>query len=123
MKVAGVAIDYVLEINVDDEEIISRMSGRRVHPASGRTYHIVFNPPKYPDHDDDTGEPLIQREDDREETVRKRLHVYHSQTRPLVDYYASWGNQGQIGAPKLRTISGVGSVDEIRRRISESLKS
>jgi adenylate kinase len=123
MKVAGVAIDYVLEINVDDEEIISRMSGRRVHPASGRTYHIVFNPPKYPDHDDDTGEPLIQREDDREETVRKRLHVYHAQTRPLVDYYASWGKQGQIGAPKLRTISGVGSVDEIRRRISESLKS
>ena len=123
MKVAGVAIDYVLEINVDDEEIISRMSGRRVHPASGRTYHIVFNPPKYPDHDDDTGEPLIQREDDREETVRKRLHVYHAQTRPLVDYYASWGKQGQTGAPKLRTISGVGSVDEIRRRIAESLKS
>ncbi|NBS96718.1 MAG: adenylate kinase [Betaproteobacteria bacterium] len=123
MKVAGVAIDYVLEINVDDEEIITRMSGRRVHPASGRTYHIVFNPPKYPDHDDDTGEPLIQREDDREETVRKRLHVYHSQTRPLVDYYANWGKQGQIGAPRLRTISGVGSVEEIRRRIFENLKS
>jgi len=123
MKVAGVAIDYVLEINVDDEEIITRMSGRRVHPASGRTYHIVFNPPKYPDHDDDTGEPLIQREDDREETVRKRLNVYHSQTRPLVDYYANWGQQGQIGAPRLRSISGVGSVDEIRRRIFESLKS
>jgi len=97
------------------------MSGRRVHLASGRTYHVLFNPPRYSDHDDDTGEPLIQREDDREETVRKRLHVYHSQTRPLVEYYASWGGRGEIGAPKLRTISGVGSVDEIRRRVFEIL--
>jgi len=121
MKTAGVALDFVLEISVDDDEIITRMSGRRVHLASGRTYHVLFNPPKYPDHDDDTGEPLIQREDDREETVRKRLHVYHSQTRPLVDYYASWGGRGENGAPKLRTISGVGSVDEIRQRVFEIL--
>jgi len=121
MKTAGVALDFVLEISVDDDEIITRMSGRRVHLASGRTYHVLFNPPRYSDHDDDTGEPLIQREDDREETVRKRLHVYHSQTRPLVEYYASWGGRGEIGAPKLRTISGVGSVDEIRRRVFEIL--
>jgi adenylate kinase len=121
MKTAGVALDFVLEISVDDDEIITRMSGRRVHLASGRTYHVLFNPPKSPDHDDDTGEPLIQREDDREETVRKRLHVYHSQTCPLVDYYASWGGRGEIGAPKLRTISGVGSVDEIRQRVFEIL--
>ena len=121
MKAAGVALDYVLEISVDDDEIITRMSGRRVHVASGRTYHVQFNPPKYPDHDDDTGEPLIQREDDREETVRKRLHVYHSQTRPLVDYYASWAGRGEVGAPKLRTISGVGTVEEIRQRVFDNL--
>jgi adenylate kinase len=122
MKSAGVALDYVLEIQVDDEEIITRMSGRRVHTSSGRTYHLRFNPPRVPGLDDDTGEPLVQREDDREETVRKRLHVYHSQTRPLVDYYAAWQQRGERGAPKLVSIPGVGSVDEIRKRIIEALK-
>jgi adenylate kinase len=121
MKAAAVAIDYVLEIAVPDEEIIARMSGRRVHLASGRTYHLVFNPPQHAGQDDDTGEPLIQREDDREETVRKRLAVYHAQTRPLVGYYDEWAKRGERGAPKLRTISGLGSVDEIRSRVFEAL--
>ena len=98
MRNSGVAIDFVLEIDVPSEEIITRMSGRRVHPASGRSYHLKFNPPKVADHDDLTGEPLIQRDDDREETVRKRLEVYQAQTRPLVDYYSAWAAQGGAGA-------------------------
>lgn len=109
-----VAIDYVIEIAVDDDEIVKRMSGRRVHPGSGRTYHIVFNPPKVDNVDDVTGEPLIQREDDQEETVRKRLAVYHQQTKPLVDFYAGLAKQGQV---KFSSIPGVGSVDEITERI------
>jgi adenylate kinase len=126
MKQAGVAIDFVLEIDVPFSEIILRMSGRRVHPGSGRTYHTVFNPPKTEGVDDLTGEPLIQRDDDREETVRKRLEVYDAQTRPLVDYYSSWARGGDssstLKAPQYRKISGLGSVDEIRVRAFDALK-
>ncbi len=122
MKDAGVAIDYVVEIDVADAEIIKRMSGRRVHLASGRTYHVVFNPPKVEGKDDVTGEPLIQRDDDSEETVKKRLDVYHSQTKPLVDYYASWAASGKAGAPKHVKIPGTGSVDSIRDQIFAALK-
>jgi adenylate kinase len=114
MKDAGVAIDYVLEIDVPDEAIIERMSGRRVHPTSGRTYHIKFNPPKFEGKDDATGEELIQRVDDKEETVKKRLTVYHEQTEVLVDYYTKWAESGKPGAPKYRKIAGVGPVDTIR---------
>ena len=114
MKAAGVPIDAVVEIDVPDEEIIKRMSGRRVHVASGRTYHVVFNPPKVDMKDDVTGEDLIQRDDDKEETVKKRLDVYHAQTEPLVKYYSDWGNSGAAGAPKYFKIAGVGSVDSIR---------
>ena len=121
MKQAGVQIDYVVEIDVADSEIIERMSGRRVHLASGRTYHVVFNPPKVEGKDDVTGEELIQRDDDREETVKKRLTVYHDQTKPLVDYYSSWAKSGEAMAPKYVCIPGVGSVDSIRDRIFEAL--
>jgi len=121
MKQAGVKIDYVLEIDVPDSSIIERMSGRRVHVASGRTYHVVFNPPKVAGKDDATGEDLIQREDDKEETVRKRLDVYHQQTRPLVDYYGQWAATGDTAAPQYRKISGVGSVDDITGRALEAL--
>ena len=122
MKVAGVALDYVLEIDVADEEIIERMSGRRVHPGSGRTYHIRFNPPRVAGKDDVTGEDLIQRDDDQEETVRKRLQVYHSQTKPLLDYYRDWAASGDPRAPKCRRIAGVGSVDDIRKAAFEALQ-
>ncbi len=122
MKSAGVALDYVLEIDVPDAEIIERMSGRRVHAASGRTYHVRFNPPRTPGKDDVTGEDLIQRDDDREETVRKRLAVYHSQTRPLVDYYADWERSGEAAAPRCRKVSGIGSVDEITARVFAALQ-
>ena len=121
MKKASVALDYVLEIDVPDRDIVERMSGRRVHPASGRTYHAKFNPPKVAGKDDATGEPLVQRDDDREETVKKRLEVYHSQTRPLVDYYGAWAKNGDARAPKYRKISGQGSVDEITRRVFAAL--
>lgn len=121
MKAAGVPIDAVVEIDVPDAEIIKRMSGRRAHLASGRTYHIIFNPPKVEGKDDVTGEPLIQRDDDKEETVRKRLEVYHSQTEPLVDYYKKWEATGKAGAPKYIRISGVGKVDEIRDQIFSAL--
>ena len=121
MKAAGVRLDLVLEIDVPDEAIIERMSGRRVHAASGRTYHVRFNPPKVDGQDDATGEPLIQREDDREETVRKRLQVYQSQTRPLVDYYAQWAATGDDRAPRYRRISGTGGVDEITQRALAAL--
>ena len=123
LKQAGVSIDYVLEIDVPDTDIIDRMSGRRVHAASGRTYHVRFNPPRAEGHDDLTGEPLIQRDDDKEETVRKRLDVYHAQTRALVDYYSRWASSGEAGAPKYRKISGVGSVDDIRNRALTALAS
>jgi len=116
LKAANVGLDYVLEIDVPDDEIILRMSGRRVHPASGRTYHVKFNPPKVEGRDDPTGEPLVQRDDDREETVRKRLEVYRAQTRPLVDYYGKWAASGDQRAPKVRKISGNGKVGDIARR-------
>lgn len=121
MKAAGVPIDYVVEIDVADEEIIKRMSGRRVHLASGRTYHVVFNPPKVAGKDDETGEDLIQRDDDKEETVKKRLDVYHAQTEPLVKYYSDWAASGDAKAPKCVKIPGVGKVDEIRDAIFKSL--
>jgi adenylate kinase len=122
MKQAGVEIDYVVEIDVADEEIIKRMSGRRVHTASGRTYHVVFNPPKVAGKDDVTGEDLVQRPDDVEETVKKRLSVYHDQTKPLVNYYASWGKSGAAHAPKCIKIPGVGSVESIRDKVFATLK-
>ena len=122
MKHAGVTLDCVVEIDVDDAEIIKRLSGRRVHPASGRTYHVAFHPPKTEGRDDLTGEPLVQRDDDREETVRKRLEVYHSQTRPLIDYYREWAKSGAPGAPKYVRIPGVGSMEAIRDKISAALK-
>ena len=121
MKDAGVPIDAVVDIDVPDDEIIKRMSGRRVHLASGRTYHIVFNPPKEEGKDDETGEPLIQREDDQEETVKKRLDVYHDQTEPLIGYYKEWESTGEAAAPKYVRIEGVGKVDEIRDAIYNSL--
>ena len=122
MRKSGVDLDFVVEIEVDNEEIIQRLSGRRVHPASGRNYHLRFNPPRVPGRDDVTGEPLVQRDDDREETVRKRLDIYQRQTRPLIDYYSKWAAEGHPRAPKYRKISGVGSVAEIRERIFSALK-
>jgi adenylate kinase len=121
MKAAQVALDFVLEIDVPDSDIIERMSGRRVHVASGRTYHVKFNPPKVAGVDDVTGEPLIQRDDDSEATVRTRLEVYHSQTRPLVEYYSKWAGTGDAMAPRYRKISGIGSVDTIRERAFAAL--
>ncbi len=122
MKQAGVAIDYVLEIDVPDAEIIVRMSGRRAHLSSGRTYHVKFNPPKVEGKDDVTGEPLVQRDDDKEETVRKRLEVYHSQTQPLVEYYSRWAATGDTTAPQYRKIVGLGAVEDIRDRAFAALK-
>jgi len=121
MKDAGVGLDYVLEIDVPDDEIILRMSGRRVHLASGRTYHVKFNPPKVAGRDDVTGEALIQRDDDREDTVKKRLEVYHSQTQALVDYYSKWAATGDARAPRYRKISGLGPVEEIKARAFAAL--
>ncbi len=121
MKEAGIDVDYVVEIDVPDEEIVKRMSGRRVHLASGRTYHILYNPPKTPGRDDVSGEALIQREDDSEETVKKRLEVYHSQTRPLIDYYSAWAKQEDSRSPRYVKISGIGTVDEIRSAIFRTL--
>jgi adenylate kinase len=121
MKQAGVDLDYVVEIDVDDAEIVKRLSGRRVHSASGRTYHIYFNPPKVTGKDDVTGEDLIQRDDDKEQTVQKRLQVYHSQTKPLVEYYSSWGAKADPRAPRYRKVAGTGSVEQIRDRIFAAL--
>jgi adenylate kinase len=121
MRDAGVAVEVVLEIDVADAEIIARMSGRRVHLASGRTYHVKFNPPKVPDRDDATGEPLIQRDDDKEQTVRQRLEVYRAQTRPLIEYYAHWAASGASGAPRVLRIAGSGTVDEIKARALAAL--
>jgi adenylate kinase len=121
MKAAGVVLDHVVEIDVDSAEIIGRMSGRRVHPASGRTYHVAFNPPKVTGKDDVTGEDLVQRDDDREEVVRKRLEVYQNQTRPLVDYYLGWARSGVAGAPKYTRVAGVGTVDQIREKVFAAL--
>jgi adenylate kinase len=122
MKDAGVVLDFVVEIDVPEEAIIERMSGRRVHTASGRSYHVKFNPPKTEGVDDLTSEPLIQRDDDKEETVRKRLQVYQSQTRPLVDYYGQWAASGSPGAPRYARIAGTGSVEEITGRVMAALQ-
>jgi adenylate kinase len=121
MKAAGVVLDHVVEIDVDNAEIIGRLSGRRVHPGSGRTYHVVFNPPKVAGKDDATGEDLVQRDDDREEVVRKRLEVYQNQTRPLVDYYLGWAKSGAAGAPKYVRVAGVGTVEQIREKVFAAL--
>jgi len=120
MKQAGVDIDYVVEIDVPDEEIIKRMSGRRAHLPSGRTYHVIFNPPKVAGKDDITGEDLVQRDDDKEETVMKRLEVYHSQTKPLVEYYSNWAKSGEK-APKYVKVAGIGSVESIKQQIFDAL--
>jgi adenylate kinase len=121
MKAAGVKLEYVLEIDVPFDAIVERMSGRRSHPASGRTYHVKFNAPKVDGIDDVTGEPLVQRADDQEETVKKRLDVYSAQTRPLVDYYSGWAKTDAVAAPKYRAISGTGSVEEIKERAFQAL--
>jgi adenylate kinase len=121
LKLARVPLDCVLEIDVPDDEIILRMSGRRVHPASGRTYHLEFNPPRRDGVDDLTGEPLVQRDDDREQTVKKRLEVYRAQTRPLVEYYGRWSASGDPAAPRYRKISGSGPVDEVAARALAAL--
>ncbi len=121
MKKLGINVDYVVEVDVPDSEIVKRMSGRRVHVASGRTYHVVFNPPKVAGKDDATGEDLIQRADDTEETVLKRLEVYHSQTKPLVNFYNQWASTGTAGAPKYVKVEGVGSVDSIRDAVFAAL--
>src|SRR4051794_12017999 len=123
LRSAGVALDAVVELDVADEEILRRMSGRRVHPGSGRTYHVHFNPPKVADRDDVTGEPLVQRPDDREETVRKRIEAYHAQTEPLVDYYGRWSASGEPHAPRYVKIAGQGAVEDIRDRIFSALDS
>jgi len=121
MKKLGIDVDFVVEVDVPDEEIVKRMSGRRVHVASGRTYHVVFNPPKVAGKDDETGEDLIQRADDAEETVLKRLEVYHAQTKPLVNFYNQWAASGAAGAPKYVKVAGVGKVDAIRDQIYAAL--
>ena len=120
LKTDGVNIDCVIEIDVDDDEIIKRMSGRRAHLASGRTYHIIYNPPKVEGKDDETGEDLVQREDDKEETVRERLRVYHEQTKPLINYYSAWASEGG-DAPRYVKVNGIGKVDEIRDQIFSAL--
>ncbi len=121
LQQAGVDIDAVVEIDVPDEEIIKRMSGRRVHLASGRTYHVTFNPPKVEGKDDETGEDLIQRDDDQEETVKARLKVYHDQTEPLINFYSKWAESGESNAPKYHKIEGVGGVGDIRDAIFAAL--
>lgn len=122
MKDAGVNLDFVLEISVPDSEVIERISGRRAHLASGRTYHVKFAPPKVAGKDDVTGEDLVQRDDDKEEVVAKRLKVYHEQTEALVGYYSDWAKSGKPGAPQYRKIEGVGKVDEIREKAFAALK-
>ncbi|MCB1959720.1 MAG: adenylate kinase [Rhodocyclaceae bacterium] len=121
LKDAGVPVDVVLQIDVPDGEIIERMSGRRAHLPSGRTYHIKYNPPKVEGKDDVTGEPLVQRDDDQEATVRNRLDIYHAQTKPLVEYYTAWSASGEAAAPKVKVISGMGSVDDITARVFDAL--
>lgn len=123
LKDAEIGLDYVIEIDVPDAAIVERMSGRRVHPASGRTYHVKFNPPKVKGKDDVTGEPLIQREDDREETVKKRLAIYHAQTEPLIMYYARGEASGDPRAPRYRKVNGLGTVDSVRDACLAALRS
>lgn len=121
LREAGVEIDAVVEIDVEDESIIRRMSGRRTHPSSGRVYHVEFNPPEVAGHDDETGEPLVQREDDREDVVRQRLETYHEQTEPLIGYYRKWAESGNASAPKYVYVEGEGEVEDVRDRIFEEL--
>jgi adenylate kinase len=122
MREQGVAIDYVIEIEVSDAEILHRLSGRRVHPGSGRTYHVEFNPPKVAGKDDVTGEDLVQRPDDHEKTVRIRLETYHAQTKPLVNYYRSWSDTGAADAPRYVNVQGVGSIEQIRDKIIAAIE-
>jgi adenylate kinase len=121
LRSAGIDIDFVLNIDINDEEILRRMSGRRVHPASGRSYHVVFNPPRVAGTDDVSGEPLVQRDDDKEETVRKRIATYHAQTKPLVEYYSRWARSGDAHAPRYARIDGNGTVEQIRDRLLAAL--
>ena len=121
LKTQGVDIDFVVEIDVDDEEIIKRMSGRRAHLASGRTYHVIYNPPKVEGKDDVTGEDLVQRDDDKEDTVRERLRIYHEQTEPLINYYSTWANSRDSNAPQYVKVDGIGKVGEIRDSIFKAL--
>jgi adenylate kinase len=121
MRTVGIGVDVLLEIEVPDAEVVERMSGRRLHLASGRTYHLRFNPPKVDLRDDLTGDPLIQRDDDREDVVRKRLQVYHSQTRAVVDYFRAWAGSGEPGAPVYRKVYGIGTVEEVRQRVFDAL--
>ncbi len=121
LKEQGITIDYVVEIAVDDEEIVQRLAGRRMHPGSGRIYHIKYDPPKEDGKDDETGEPLVQREDDKEETIRHRLEVYHEQTEPLVSYYQNWASEAPSEAPKYVRVNGVGSLQDIREQILSQL--
>jgi len=123
MRDAGLGLDYVIEIDVPDAAIVERMSGRRVHVASGRTYHIKFNPPKATGRDDVTGEPLVQRVDDREETVKRRLDIYHAQTEPLITYYTRWEASGDARAPRYRKVNGLGTVEAIRDACMAALRS
>jgi adenylate kinase len=123
LRDAGIDIDFVIEVEVDDSEILRRMSGRRVHPGSGRSYHVVFNPPRVPDRDDLTGQPLVQRPDDDEKTVKKRIDTYHSQTKPLVQYYLNWASSSDPRAPHYVNIYGQGSVEHIRDKIFAALDS
>ena len=122
LRDSGIAIDHVVEVSVDDDEIIERMAGRRVHLASGRTYHIIYNPPKKDGCDDETGEPLVQREDDNETVVRDRLSVYHKQTEPLIHFYNSWAKTNPATSPKISRVQGVGQVEDIRDNIFEDLR-
>ncbi|MGH1537302.1 MAG: adenylate kinase [Gammaproteobacteria bacterium] len=121
LKIQDIHIDFVVEIYVDDDEIIRRISGRRIHSASGRTYHIEYNPPKHENHDDITDDTLIQRKDDKEDTVRERLNVYHLQTQPLIEYYSNWATSGDINAPQFIKVNGIGKVEEIRDQILKSV--
>ena len=123
LRQAGIDINFVIEVEVDDSEILRRMSGRRVHPGSGRSYHVVFNPPRVPDRDDITGEPLVHRPDDDEQTVKRRIETYHSQTKPLVQYYLDWASSSDPRAPHYVNIYGQGSVDHIRDKIFAALDS
>ncbi len=123
MRELGIDIDFVVEISVDDNEIIKRMSGRRAHLSSGRTYHVIYNPPNDKDIDDVTGEPLVQRDDDKEETVKKRLDVYHEQTEPLIEYYQSFASSGEGNAPSYAKIDGIGAVEDIKAKVFSSLES
>jgi len=122
LRRSGIDVDFVVDIDVSDEEILRRLGGRRVHPASGRTYHVVFNPPRVPGRDDVTGDSLVQRRDDREDTVRERIATYHEQSRPLVDYYAQWHRSGDSRAPRFVRVSGSGSVEEVRDELFTALR-